>query len=483
MKKLYTILSVILLLCNFTGNAQIFWTENFESGSTSGLVAGSYTGPNGAWTTTSTGTNGADFNPWYVSCAENGRTHGICGTGCVAVGPTATLATLHVGANSPLAGIDNGASYDAGGLCGIAACPETNQRAESPTINCTGKTGITLSFNYIENGDGTNDDASVWYYNGTTWALLVNTPKTPTTCMPQGTWQRYSIALPSSANNNPGVKIGFNWTNNDDGIGTDPSFAVDSVSLSATSSTSGPTASFTSVPTPATACTDSCITFTSTSTGSIDSIRWVLAVPGFPVLLSTVSPFKLCFPSAYMPAGTYTIRLRAYGSGVYDSSSAALTIKASPKPAISKTGKVLTVPGAYTGYQWSNSAGPIAGATTGTYTYTTGGTYTVSVDSGGCKGIASITVSTAGVYTLSNTGNNYWVSQPGGNSIVLHSEAELVQPLTVTIYDVTGRQLANEQWQAGRDLLQLSDLALTAGLYVVKLSGPDTSVVLKVMKQ
>jgi PKD repeat protein len=34
-----------------------------------------------------------------------------------------------------------------------------------------------------------------------------------------------------SADNNPNVKIGFNWTNNDDGIGTDPSFAVDNITL------------------------------------------------------------------------------------------------------------------------------------------------------------------------------------------------------------------------------------------------------------
>jgi len=38
--------------------------------------------------------------------------------------------------------------------------------------------------------------------------------------------------LPASANNNPNVKIGFRWINNDDGDATDPSFAVDDIVLS-----------------------------------------------------------------------------------------------------------------------------------------------------------------------------------------------------------------------------------------------------------
>src|SRR5690606_15080890 len=54
-------------------------------------------------------------------------------------------------------------------------------------------------------------------------------------CAPQSTWGSYSIPLPASAYNNPNVKIGFNWTNNDDGIGDDPSFAVDNVVISGVS--------------------------------------------------------------------------------------------------------------------------------------------------------------------------------------------------------------------------------------------------------
>lgn len=132
----------------------------------------------------------------------------------------------------PFSSVDPGAYYNAGGLCGTYPCVVTNTRAESPVIDCSGKAGITLTFNYIENGDGANDDGSIWYYDGTAWLLLANTAKTAMNCPAQrAQWTSFSINLPGSADNNPNVKIGFNWTNNDDGVGTDPSFAIDSVQL------------------------------------------------------------------------------------------------------------------------------------------------------------------------------------------------------------------------------------------------------------
>jgi hypothetical protein len=42
-----------------------------------------------------------------------------------------------------------GASYDAGGLCGLLFCPETATRSESPNISTIGHTNLTLNFDYI----------------------------------------------------------------------------------------------------------------------------------------------------------------------------------------------------------------------------------------------------------------------------------------------------------------------------------------------
>lgn len=236
MKHRYNLLVLAVLFCSGI-KAQTFWTENFNNGCSSGCDASAYTGTNGAWTQTITGTEGTDPNMWYVSCAENGHTSGICGTGCAAASSTATLASLHVGSNPNSMG-DVGAAYDAGGLCGILTCPETSRRIESPVINCSAiNQPIGVSFNYISAGSPPSDLCNLWYYNGSTWTLLQAIPPTiNSSCSGQGLWTNITIALPASAIGNANVKIGFEWKNNDDGAGTDPSFAVDDVMLGVTNS-------------------------------------------------------------------------------------------------------------------------------------------------------------------------------------------------------------------------------------------------------
>ena len=222
-----------------------FWTENFNSGCTSLCLATSYAGPNGAWTMTDFGPatqcgGPVTANTWYVSCAESGTGASSCGTTCTGT------ASLHLGniSTSPSASVfcptgDCGAAYDAGGFCtlaGLAPSTATDKRAESPTINCTGQSGISVTFNYMEFGQLTNDNATLWYFDGSTWTQIDDMPKTPCcggACngTRQGQWTARSVALPASANNNPNVKIAFRWVNDDDGSGTDPSFAVDDVML------------------------------------------------------------------------------------------------------------------------------------------------------------------------------------------------------------------------------------------------------------
>lgn len=471
MRKLITLLPLFLLLGSFSSKAQIFWVENFESGSTAGALITSY----GGWTLSVTGAEGTEPNPWYVSCAENGHTAGVCGTGCVASSATATGATLHIGSDPGTFG-DNGASYDAGGLCGLIACPMTDRRAESPIINCTGRIGITLAFNYIENGQGTTDDASVYYSAdaGATWALLVNTPKT-TLCGGQGLWAHYSIALPATANNNPNVKIGFRWVNNDDGTGTDPSFAVDSVNLSTASTTTGVNASFTSSAT--TICEDSCVTFTSTSTGTIDSIRWI--APGGSVTTSTTSPFTTCFPAS----GASSVALLVYGGLSFDTAMVTITVNPAPHPVITASGHTLTVTGTYTGYQWTKNDTAIAGATTNTYTYTGTGSFQVIVDSGGCKGASNIITHTLNVIQVSTTGTHYAISQSGNDAFTLYASQVLNANLDVHVYDATGRSLLQDVWQSGTDSKQIGVAGLAPGIYIIRLGNSSNSAVLKWLKQ
>ncbi len=205
-----------------------FWLETW-SGTACAKGCTTYTGPNGAWTVNSgVGPNGTAANRWFFSTQEKGQGRTVCG----AAGAPATAHISNV-STSPLAaffcpGGDCGAAYDAGLGNGKVL---SNKRLESPVINCTGQSTITLSFNYIMSGQTAKDFCTVYYFDGTSWSLLASPAKT-TTCSGQGKWTYYSVALPVSANNNPSVQIGFYWQNNDDGAGNDPSFAVDSVCLS-----------------------------------------------------------------------------------------------------------------------------------------------------------------------------------------------------------------------------------------------------------
>jgi hypothetical protein len=229
MKKLY---SLILLFAAQTSFAQVtFWTEDFITSTCgSGTQANGYITPNGTWTVTPSGANDPEANLFFISAKENGNGAGNCGSAC------GTNHTLHVGANDGFV-LDQGASYDAGGLCSsFSICVETNSRAESPVIDCSQYHLMTVTFNYMEFGDNSIDDATFWVYDGITWTQLDALAKTaccggPCNGNRQGQWTSITLNMPASTEYNPNVKLGFNWTNNDDGAGTDPSFAVDDIQV------------------------------------------------------------------------------------------------------------------------------------------------------------------------------------------------------------------------------------------------------------
>ena len=435
-----------------TGHAQVFWTENFNNGCTSDCPATTYVGPNGAWSQTVLGPEGADPNTWYVSCAENGHTPTVCGSGCVAQTATATLATLHLGSNQNSLG-DIGAAYDAGGLCGLWTCPQTNRRIESPTINCTGRTNITLAFNYIENGSNPTDDASVWYYNGATWALLVNSAPTLINCPgSQGRWTAFSAVLPASANNNANVKIGFLWINNDDGVGTDPSFAVDDITLSVPT-TGPPTAAITASAT--NICIGTAVNFTDASTGNPTSWLWT-----FPGGTPPSSTSQNVTGVTWVVAGTYTVSLTATNTNGSTNSTVVITVN--PAPTVTATASpvsicigqssTLTGGGAST-YVWN--PGNLPGASVivspaSTTTYTVTGTSAAS-----CTNTATVTVTVNPLpivtatasptvicvgqnTTLSGTGASTYVWNPGN----LPGASVIVSPAATTTYTVTGTSAA-----------------------------------------
>ena len=284
-------IALIFFFVSVSHSQNIFLTEDFNNGCFSNCLAGTYTSTNGSWTVTNIGSQGFSANTWYVSCAENGNGAGNCASGC------GSNATLHLGAQ-----FDGGASYNTWNGS------NTNKRVNSPNISTIGKTNITINFVYMENGDGANDDGSVFYSTdgGNTWTLLVNNSKT-TTCSPGvGKWASYSSVLPTSCENISNLKIGFLWINNADGVGINPSFAIDDVTLS-TSGGLPPVANFTTGNT--TICAGQCINFSDQSTNSPNSWNWSFA-GATPSSSTQQNPTNIC----YNTPGIYNVMLTATNS-------------------------------------------------------------------------------------------------------------------------------------------------------------------------
>jgi len=340
MRKACYLLLFFVISASYSFGQTVFWTETFGTGCNQNQQASSYVGTNGAWTVTNIATpghNSSGSNAWFVSATEAGMAPGVCGDGCLN-NTTLTNRTLHVG-NVPTghwaclfcATGDCGAAY-ADAATGIILCPgtsnpSTDKRAESPTINCTGRSSINLSFNYIEGGQGTVDDATVYYFDGSTWSFLSNPPKTTTCAMGQGRWTKYTVALPTSANNNPNVKIGFRWVNLADDAGTDPSFAVDSIQLIVPTSGPIPVADFSA--SDSTLCVGQCINFTDLSTNTPTSWKWYFP-GGTPATSNVQNPTNIC----YNTAGTYQVSLVAINANGQDSiaKTAFINVVACPTP-------------------------------------------------------------------------------------------------------------------------------------------------------
>jgi gliding motility-associated-like protein len=383
---------------------QTVWTEDFNNGCTSGCYANTYNGSNGLWTVTSTGTNGQYFNEWFVSGAECGMLPGQCGTDC-----GITNSSLHISVNLTIPGfdlVDIGAAYLSGAAF-VGSSSETDRRAESPDINTFGFENLQLSFSYIENGQGSIDNAEVWIFDGTTWSLLADMGKTnccdgsgnsvPCSGVEQGLWAQFTINLPASTFNNPNFRLGFRWINNNDDIGTDPSVAIDNIIITGepTVSSGVPVAGFTfSTSNP---CVGSQVVFTDNSTNSAGATYfWDFGPNAVPSSANTVGPHTVVFTTP----GVQNVTLTVTNTDGSDSFSQNVTV--SPGPTINTSGNVTICNGGSTtisasgasAYEWDNGLGLGASHNVNPSVTTT---YTViGFDLAGCAGIASVTVTVDG---------------------------------------------------------------------------------------
>lgn len=302
------LLTVLLFQSGITSsNAQAFWTETFgDNGGfcDQGNEADNFVSVNGVWTVTPIGTQDIYANEWYISATEPGQSNGSCAVFGCHINTSLSNRTLHVGnvPFSPNSGAlcptgDCGAVYDPGGFQNEVL---TNKRVESPIIDCSGQFGVQLSFIYFENGDAANaDNTYIEYWDGISWSTIADPPRTASTCGGFGLWTLYSVTLPPSADNNPSVRIGFRWTNDNGGVGVNPSFAVDNIELR---STQVPVADF--IASSTIICAGDCIDFLDQSTNNPTSYSWSF-FGAAPATSSVQNPTSICFNTP----GTYTIQL------------------------------------------------------------------------------------------------------------------------------------------------------------------------------
>lgn len=298
MLRISLVMGMVLMASTLLG--QVFWTEDFGAGpcAESDPVDGFDSG-NGAWSAVLTpgGINGAQNNVWYVSAAEAGMGEGNCGDGCL---DDAALDNKSLHVSTDLLG-DLGAAYVETGM-GITT---TDLRAISPVIDCSDQTDVVLDFLYLTAGAPPNDICMVEYsIDGVAWSNLGILAPTPLGCAPQGTWTAVSFNLPASADDNANVQLAFRWMNTDDGVATDPSVAIDDITLSGTTDvvaeiTAAFSASLTDI------CVGDCIDFTDESVG--DGINdWEWTFTGAETGTSTdQNPAGIC----YETAGSYPVTL------------------------------------------------------------------------------------------------------------------------------------------------------------------------------
>ena len=449
---------ISILALSYSADAQ-FWSENFNNGCTNACPGVGYTSANGAWSQTVLGPEGADPNAWYVSCAEQNNGIGNCSSGCTGGGN----ASLHISASlgNPICPNDCGAAYDAGGLCGLLSCPQTNRRIESPTINCSGQTTIFMNYSFIHGGTPGTDFASIWYYSGSAWLNIGTVPQSAVTasCSGQGTWSAANIVLPASANNNPNVKIGFSWKNNDDGVGTDPSVAIDNITLSALTSTPVPVISFT-LPSPV--CRSNTITASFTSTTSLTTFTWSASSPNVVFSAANSGTTNISFTNA----GTYTLSLTGcQGTSCGTTTS---TIQVLPTPTVNVTASptVVCTPGgsstltatggpSASSYTWTASSGPAIPNVSVTVVSPTATTnYTVLTSIPGCTTGVTFNVPVAPAPTLTVSPNSSICSSqsitlvasggatytwsPSGSLSSANGSPVTASPTITTTYTVTG---------------------------------------------
>jgi len=367
MRKKILFASLCVLSGYFSSAQTVFWSENFNSTATSCSPSSSPFN----WSVTEIGAQGSASNYWYIDTTVDCHKPDTC-----YFPSTSSLnRALYISYGDTCDSALVGPLYKKG-------CDNTtDKRVESPTINCSGKQNIILQFDYMANQYSYNDYGFVWYSedNGSTWDSITSrliSGYCPSYGTYTGYWKHYTFLFPSSANNNPNIKIGFRWKNNDDCVGTFVSIAIDNLQLSA-----GCAEDF--YANSDSICPGTCDTFIYSS-NNFDSLMWILTGAS----IDTIIAFDDSTSACYNYPGTYDITLIVFNNGCVDTVQKSNYILVHPFPppqGITQNNDTLSANQGGAAYQWYFNGTLIPGATNYYYVATSGNYYVIVTDLNGCE--------------------------------------------------------------------------------------------------
>lgn len=473
MKKIYVLFLIVFITRYQSQTSNSFWYEGFNSGPCSKGVSANNciaTATNGAWAITSFTLpfmNGPYANEWYISAEEQGQAVNVCG-GVTCGG--FNNKTLHMSSAVPAPPppiIDIGTDYESG------PGNNTNKRAETPTINFTGKNYVQLSFKTIYGGLPNFDYCDLEYFDGTSWNVLT-TMAVPNSsmCPTIGTWTFQAYGLPAALSNNPNVKIGWHWYNSDP-TGGDFSVGVDDIEFSVSTMITN-----TVVDCNAPASTAS---LSNIAIGN-SSFTWA-AIPN----TVTFTPNSGTTTTIQYPGmGTYT--LLCYGSyspGVATSTAMSVVnvghVTTPTVTAISNTSvlcnggsAILTASGS-TSYTWSTSSN----SPSITVSPTVNTTYTVTGKTGLCVStctIQQLTSSCAGINETNANETSDVFPNPFTNELFIHANGET----EIVITNMKGQKVKELKVSSS---FTINTTDLPKGVYFLNIKNSKVNRDLKLVKE
>lgn len=177
--------------------------------------------------------------------------------------------------------------------------------------------------------------------------------------------------------------------------------------------------------------------------------------------------------------GSYTVTVT---SGTCSATSGATTVSLNPTPArptITRTGNTLTSSSA-TGNQWYLNGTMLAGATNQTLNLTANGNYTVIATISGCSSSASQAFAVSNITGINEETQTLkteiYPNPTAGSFVVTLPEAG---PVTLTLFDLTGKKLFSQLLTAPETRLELSPSA--KGIYLVQLIREDKTITRKLI--